>query len=72
MKGERFGFGGDVVKWGFPGMGDGFVLLADGAPLDVVRYPLLHSGPLGMLTCLPKGLVSSGVSSGGVVMVDSH
>ena len=53
-------------------MGNGFVLLTDGASLDIVCHPLLHSGPLGTLTCLLKGFVSPRVSSGGVVVVNDH
>jgi len=61
-----------VIKWGFPRMSHGFVLLTDRASFDVICYPLFHSGPLGILTCLSKGFVSAGVSSGRVVMVNGH
>src|SRR5258707_15129038 len=72
LKWKGLGLGGDSVKWGSSGMSKGFVLLADGAPFDVICHPLFHSRPLGVLAGLPEGLVSSRVSGGGVVMVDGH
>ena len=72
MKGEHSGFGSDAVEWGFPRMSHGFILLADGASSDVICYPLFHSGPLGILTCLSEGFVSAEVSSGRMVVVNGH
>ena len=72
LKGECLRFSSDTVKWGFSRMGDSLVLLADGASFNVICDPLFHSRPLGALTCLPKGFVSSRVSSGGMVVVDGH
>jgi len=53
-------------------MSHSFVLLTDGAPFDVICYPLFHSGPLGILARLLKGFISAGVSGGRVVVVDGH
>jgi len=53
-------------------MGNGLVLLANGAPLDVVHHPLLHSRPLDVFAHLSEGLVSSRVASGRMVVVDGH
>ena len=72
MEGECLGLGSDSVKWGPSGVSDGFVLLTDGAPLDVIRYPLFHSRPLGVFARLSKGLVSPWMSGGGVIVVDGH
>jgi len=69
---ERLRFGSDVIEWGFPRMSHGFVLLTDRAPFDVIHYPLLHSGPLGILTCLSKGFILARVSGRGMVVVNSH
>ena len=72
MEGEHFGFGGDAIEQGLPRMSHGFILLADGAPFDIICYPLLHSGPLGILTCLSEGFVPAGVSGGRMVVVNGH
>ena len=72
MEGERFGFSSDAIKWGFPRMSHGFVLLTDRASFDIICYPLFHSRPLGILTCLSKGFISARVSGGRVVVVNSH
>jgi len=61
-----------MVKWGSPRMGNGFVLLTDGASLDIVCHPLFHSRPLGMFMCLLKSLVPPGMPSRGVIMIDGH
>src|SRR5258708_5504178 len=53
-------------------MSHGFILLADGASFDVICYPLLHSRPLGILTCLSEGFIPAGVSGGRVVVVNGH
>ena len=72
LEGEHLRLGGDAIKWGSSGMSHGFVLLTDRAPFDVICYPLLHSRPLGILTCLSKGLVPTRMSGRRVVMVNGH
>ena len=61
-----------TIEQGFPRMSHGFVLLAGGAPFDIVCHPLFHCRPLGILTHLSEGLVSARVSGGRMVMVNGH
>ena len=49
-------------------MGLDLILLASGAPLDVVHDPLVHSRPLIEFFGFPDYFISSRMSSCGVVM----
>ena len=49
-------------------MGLDLILLAGGASLDVVRDPLVHSGPLIEFLDFPDCFISSGMSSSGVIV----
>jgi hypothetical protein len=49
-------------------MGLDLVLLAGGAPFDVVRNPLIHLWPLVEFPDFSECFISSGVSGGGVVV----
>ena len=49
-------------------MGLDLVLLAGSASLDVVHDPLIHFWPLIEFLDFPECFISSGVSSGGVIV----